>query len=146
MGAVHRSKANHDFGSSNFLQMILARALAEGACNQHLSKIAAAYRRKRDAMTAALDATFPAEARYEKPAGGLYVWVELPPRIKTGIKSRLFGRALDAGVLYVPGQMCYCADPARKAPQNFLRLSFGAQPVAQIQKGIRLLANALREN
>ena len=30
MRTVLRSKSNHDFGSSNFLQTILARALAEG--------------------------------------------------------------------------------------------------------------------
>ena len=73
----------------------------------------------------------------------MYVWVELDPRVKTGVKSRLFKRALDAGVLYVPGEMCYCNDPSRPIPQNCMRLSFGAPTIQQIQKGIRLLANAL---
>ncbi len=143
MRAVLRSKSNHDFGSSNFLQTILARALAEGLYERHLPKIASAYRRKRDAMVEELDATFPNTARYQTPRGGLYVWVELDERTKTGATSGLFKRALDAGVFYVPGDMCYCADPSRKIPQNGMRLSFGAQSVPQIQKGIRLLADAL---
>ncbi len=143
MRAALRSKGNHDFGSSNFLQTILARAQAEGLYERHLPKIAAGYRRKRDAMIAGLDANFPTSARYEKPHGGLYVWVELPARMNTGAKSRLFKRALDAGVFYVPGEMCYCADPSRRIPQNCMRLSFGAPTIPEIKKGIRLLADAL---
>jgi len=141
--AVLRSKGNHDFGSSNFLQTLLARALAGGQYDRHLPEIAAAYRRKRDAMVHALDGSFPRPARYQSPQGGLYVWVELDAGTKTGAGSRLFRRALNAGVLYVPGEMCYCADPARKAPRHCMRLSFGAPTVAQIKKGIRLLADAL---
>jgi 2-aminoadipate transaminase len=143
MRAVARSKGNHDFGSSNFLQAILARALAEGVYDRHLPKIAAGYRRKRDVMMVALAAAFANSARYDIPHGGMYVWVELDQRVKTGVKSRLFKRALDAGVLYVPGEMCYCKDPSRPIPQNCMRLSFGAPTIQQIQKGIRLLANAL---
>jgi hypothetical protein len=52
-------------------------------------------------------------------------------------------RALDAGVLYVPGEMCFSNDPSRPIPQNCMRLSFGAPAIPQIQKGIRLLADAL---
>lgn len=143
MRAVLRSKGNHDFGSSNFLQTILAGALAEGLYEHHLPKIAAGYRRKCDAMITGLDESFPKSARYERPTGGLYVWVELEPRVKTGAKSRLFKRALDAGVFYVPGEMCYCSDRSRPVPQNCMRLSFGAPTVPEIKKGIRLLADAL---
>jgi 2-aminoadipate transaminase len=142
MCAVLRSKGNHDFGTSNFLQAILARALTEGLYDRHLPKIAAAYRRKRDVMVAELQTRLPA-AQYEIPHGGLYVWAKLPDRIKTGVKSRLFKRALDAGVLYVPGELCFSRDPSRPVPQNCMRLSFGAARVEQIKKGIRLLADAL---
>lgn len=143
MTPVLRAKANHDFGSSNFLQTMLARALAGGFYDRHLPQLAVAYRRKRDAMVNSLRQYFPASARYEIPQGGLYVWVELDRRITTGVRSRLFRRALDAGVLYVPGAMCYCRDPARRMPGNALRLSFAALPVARIQEGIRLLGNAI---
>ncbi|MGD0650177.1 MAG: PLP-dependent aminotransferase family protein [Verrucomicrobiia bacterium] len=173
--AVLRSKGNHDFGTSNFLQTILARALAEGLYDCHQPVIAAAYRRKRDAMIEELGKVGQASSlssrgtgilpvhqpergragspshktgrmptlRFNKPHGGMYIWVELDPGVNTGVKSRLFKRALDAGVLYVPGEMCYCNDPSRTIPQNCMRLSFGAPTIQQIQKGIRLLANAL---
>ncbi|MGA2220505.1 MAG: PLP-dependent aminotransferase family protein [Verrucomicrobiia bacterium] len=173
--AVLRSKGNHDFGTSNFLQTILARALAEGVYDRHLPIIADGYRRKRDVMMEELERAFGCsgasakrrnsdamlticasqkrgytnteegvhKALFNKPHGGMYVWVELDPGVNTGVKSRLFKRALDAGVLYVPGEMCYCNDPSRPIPQNCMRLSFGAPTIQQIQKGIRLLANAL---
>jgi 2-aminoadipate transaminase len=140
--AVSRLKGSHDFGSSNFLQTILARALAEGLYDQHLPKIAAAYRRKRDRMVAELQTQIPV-ARYEIPRGGLYIWVKLPATIRTGVNSRFFRRALAAGVLYVPGEMCYSRDAARPVPRNCLRLSFGAARATEIKKGVRLLADAL---
>jgi 2-aminoadipate transaminase len=141
--AVLHSKGNHDFGSSNFLQTILAQALATGLYERHLPKIAAAYRRKRDAMITELDVRLRESARYKRPSGGLYVWLELDSQMKTGMKSQLFRRALDAGVLYVPGEMCYCRDPARPIPQSCIRLSFGAPTVQQIRTGIRLLADSI---
>jgi 2-aminoadipate transaminase len=142
MRAVLCSKGNHDFGTSNFLQTILARALTGGLYDRHLPKIAAVYRRKRDVMVAELQARLTA-AQYEIPRGGLYVWVKLPGGIKTGVKSRLFQRALDAGVLYVPGEICFSRDAARPVPQNCMRLSFGSARIEKIKKGICLLADAL---
>lgn len=138
-----RAKGNHDFGSSNFLQAILYRALADGLYDRHLPVIASAYRQKRNAMVSSLQSHFPSSARFESPHGGLYVWVELDGRANTGAKSRLFRRALDAGVFYVPGEMCFAADPTRPVPRNGMRLSFGAQSVEKIREGIRLLAGAL---
>lgn len=143
MRHVLRSKGNHDFGSANFLQALLARALATGAYERHLPKIAAAYRAKRDAMIAQLAESFPAIARYETPHGGLYVWVELNPRSRTGVRNRLFRCALDAGVLYVPGEMCFCIESSRPVPRNCMRLSFGAPPIRLIREGIRRLARVL---
>jgi 2-aminoadipate transaminase len=143
MRAALFSKGSHDFGSSNFLQTILAQALAERLYEHHLPKITVAYRHKRDVMVEEIDRQLQKSARYRKPAGGLYVWLELDARMETGAKSRLFRRALDAGVLYVPGEMCYCQDSSRPIPQNCIRLSFGAPTVEQIRKGIRLLAHSI---
>jgi 2-aminoadipate transaminase len=143
MRAVLSSKGNHDFGSSNFLQTILVRALATGLYERHLTTIAAAYRRKRDAMTQALDGFISSSARYHRPHGGLYIWLELASGTKTGASSKLFRRALDAGVLYVPGEMCFCSDPTRPIPQNCIRLSFGAPGIRQIHQGIKLLADCI---
>ncbi len=143
MRAVLNSKGNHDFGSSNFLQAILARALATGVYERHLAAVAAAYRLKRDAMLQALDRFLSTSIRYHQPRGGLYIWLELDAGTRTGASSKLFRRALDAGVLYVPGEMCFCNDPTRPIPRNCIRLSFGAPGPKQIRQGIKLLADSI---
>jgi len=140
---VLNNKGNHDFGSSNFLQTILARVLATGLYDRHQAVIAAAYRRKRNAMIQALDTFLSGLVRCRTPHGGLYVWLEFNKGTKTGTRGRLFRRALDSGVLYVPGEMCFCNDVTRPIPQNYIRLSFGAPSARQIHKGIKLLAESI---
>jgi NAD(P)-dependent dehydrogenase (short-subunit alcohol dehydrogenase family) len=52
-------------------------------------------------------------------------------------------RALAAGVLYVPGEICFCADDERAAPRHAMRLSFGAAQPAELVRGTQLLSQAL---
>jgi len=140
--AAWRIKGNHDFGSSNLLQQLLARALASGRYEQHLNALQKRYARKAQAMLAGMAAEFPATVRWQAPAGGLYVWARLSPRLKSGMKSKLFRAALDKEVLYVPGELCYAEDASRPRPNHELRLSFGAATEANIRAGIKRLAAA----
>ena len=77
-----------------------------------------------------------------RPQGGLYVWLQLPDRIDAGPDGKLVDRALEEGVLYVPGQYCYPAEglPARR---NMIRLSFGVQSSEGIRQGMEALARAV---
>ncbi len=137
--AAVRLKGNHDFGSASLLQHLLARALASGAYERHLGVLARRYARKAATMTAALREHLPADVQWEEPQGGLYVWAALPRRVFAGLRSRFFRRTLDAGVLYVPGELCYADDPARPRPRHELRLSFGGASLAAIRTGIARL-------
>jgi 2-aminoadipate transaminase len=145
MRTVLRLKGNQDFGSSNLLQTIMARVFAEGRYVRHLPTLASAYRAKRDVMCEAIRRWLPANVTFEKPGGGLYVWARLPEGERTGVDGALFRRAVKSGVLYVPGEMCYCRDETRPAPRNFMRLSYGSQNAAGIRRGIRLLGEAIRK-
>ena len=84
-----------------------------------------------------------AEVSWLPAAGGLYIWLRLRG-IDTGPDGPLFPRALEKGVLYVPG--CYCY-PVEGCPQahDHIRLSFGVQPPERIEHGMQLLADAIRE-
>lgn len=143
--AVVRIKGNHDFGSASLLQHLLARALASQRYPAHVARVARRYARKAAAMTAALREHFPPSARWQEPQGGLYVWVRLPERMHTGVKSRLFAQALAKGVLYVPGELCYASDPARICPRHEMRLSFGGATLADIRTGIARLGAVARK-
>lgn len=145
LSVVLRIKGNHDFGSSNLLQKLLARAVSSGVYERHLLELRRRYALKAGVMGAALKQHMPNNVRWGTPHGGLYYWASLPARIATGFKSRLFQTALQEKVLYVPGQPCYADDPTRRKPNHEMRLSFGAENDAHLQEGVRRLAAALAQ-
>jgi 2-aminoadipate transaminase len=146
--AVLNLKGNHDFGSAHFNQQLLERVLAEGLYRPQVERLRAVYRRKRDAMLAALEEQFGASGgavSWTRPKGGLYVWLTLPEGVDTGRDGALFARCLERGVLYVPGRYAFADEPG-PAPTNHARLTFGVTAEAGLAEGIRRLAAALADN
>ncbi|MGD0260231.1 MAG: PLP-dependent aminotransferase family protein [Verrucomicrobiota bacterium] len=140
---VLRIKGNHDFGSSSLLQQLLARALSSGLYQKHLAVLQKRYAHKARVMRAALTQHFPAEVECWEPSGGLYFWARLPQRLKSGTASKVFQTALANNVLYVPGELCYAADPTRRRPNHEMRLSFGGATETNVRKGIARLGAVL---
>lgn len=145
VGPVCDRKGNEDFGSANFNQHLLATIFELGGYSGHVASLLQAYRVKRDAMLAAADRYFQdlPGVTWVHPHGGLYVWMTLPAQIDTGFESALFRRAVQEGVMYVPGGLCY-AGPIESRPQHQMRLSFGTQDPVGIDLGMRRLATAVR--
>jgi 2-aminoadipate transaminase len=142
--AVERIKGNHDFGTANLLQQLLARALATELYDQHVAKVQKNYARKAQVMKQALAEHFPASVEIWEAGGGLYFWARLPKGISTGMKSKVFQTALKNDVLYVPGVICYADDPSRRKPDHEMRISFGSASGENIREGIRRLGKVLR--
>ena len=142
---VQNIKGNHDFGTANLLQQLLARALATGEYDRHVAKIQKRYGQKARVMKQALAKHFPQNVEIWEAGGGLYFWARLPKNIPTGIKSKIFQTALKNDVLYVPGAICYAADPTRRKPDHEMRISFGTASEADLREGIRRLGKVLRK-
>jgi 2-aminoadipate transaminase len=142
---VARIKGNHDFGTSNLLQQLIARALASGHYDDHLTALRKRYAHKARVMGDALTEHFPMEVKWNTPTGGLNYWARVPANVRTGAKSKLSQLALANDVLYVPGQLCYCNDPDRKRPDNEMRLSYGNASEANIREGIKRLGSVLNK-
>ena len=142
---VQRIKGNHDFGSANLLQQLLAGALASGLYDKHVAKVRKNYSRKAAVMKQALAEHFPKSVEIWESGGGLYFWARLPKKISAGVKSKVFQSALKNDVLYVPGELCYADDPSRKKPDNEMRISFGSASVDNIREGIKRLGAVLRK-
>ncbi len=138
-----RIKGNHDFGSANLLQMLLAQALQSGTYERHLAVLRNRYAFKARTMLAALQKHFPSAVHWMEPQGGLYVWARLPARILSGAKSPVFQAALAHRILYVPGEFCYADDPTRAKPNHELRLSFGGAKLSDIRTGIARLGEVM---
>lgn len=144
MEPVLHLKGSHDFGSANLCQHILSRMIASGTYAKHAEELRDVYRHKRDVMLASLEkefADFPV-ASWTVPAGGFYVWLTLDG-IDTGPSGPLVAAALDAGVLYVPGECGHVADANGFVPNNEIRLCFGVATPEQVTEGIRRLRKAV---
>ena len=142
---VLAQKGHFDFGSANFNQMLMAEVFAQEKFDTHVEQLRQCYRQK---MSAALEATDEFLGPIEgveciRPNGGLYVWVRLPEAIDAGVSGPLFDRAIQEGVLYVPGEVCYPREGVAVA-KNTLRLSFGVQCADRIRTGVEALARAIR--
>ena len=143
--AALRVKGNHDFGTTNFLQQLISRALSSGAYKTHVQTLRIRYAKKAAAMVRACREHLPENVKWTKPTGGLYVWARMPARVKTDLKSNLFAAAVKQKMIYVPGNLCYADDPTRRKPNREMRLSFGSESIKNIEEGIARLGRALKK-
>ena len=145
--AMERRKSIIDFGSPHFNQVLVSQILKSGRFDQHLAMLKSSYRIKRDAMVTACDEFLGKVdgAKFGSPAGGLYVWLELPERYNLGPSGHVWQRAMDAGVLYVPGEFSYATE-GFPVVRSSARLSFGVQSPEKIREGISILADVIQSN
>ena len=130
------AKQAADLHTPSFNQRVVHEVIRQGFLDAHVPTIRARYRRHRDAMAAALAAHLPADCRWAVPGGGMFFWVELPRGIDA---SALLPRAVELGMAFVPGAAFYAHD----ARHDTLRLSFVSVAPDEIERGVRLLAQAL---
>jgi 2-aminoadipate transaminase len=143
--AVKHIKGNHDFGTANLLQQLFVRALASGMYEQQVARLQKRYAHKARVMKRAIEKHFPSAVEWWEPEGGMYFWARLPRSVPTGVKSKVFQTALKNDVLYVPGEICYADDPARRKPNHEMRISFGNASEADIREGIKRLGKVLKK-
>lgn len=130
-------KQQSDFHTSLMVQAAIHDFAKHGALVRHIQRCRKAYAQRRDAMLAALERHFPAEAKWNKPDGGLAIWVELPETINT---MRILLSASEQGVTFSPGEVFYAC-----APQpNRMRLAFSTANPARIEEGIKRLGAAIK--
>jgi 2-aminoadipate transaminase len=138
-------KGNHDFGTTNFNQRLLERILADGSYHRHVSRLNGLYRRKAETFLAALQESIgdlDSEIHWTHPEGGLFVWMTVPEGLDTGFDGPLFPRCVREGVIYVPGEFAFAAEPSPR-PKNHLRLTFGVPTEDELVEGARRLGAAL---
>ena len=140
---VKHIKGNHDFGTANLLQHLATHTLASGIYGRHVARLRKRYADKARTMRLAMKKYFPPAVEWREPEGGLYFWARLPRAIRAGVESKVFRAALKNDVLYVPGEICYADDPARRKPDNEMRISFGSASEADIRAGIARLGKVL---
>ena len=106
--------------------------LRRGLFEPNLERVQRLLRERRDAMLTALETELGERARWSRPEGGYFLWLELAEDVDS---ATLLARATDAGVTFVPG-------PDFGGPPNTARLAFSFVSPAEIEEGVRRLAAA----
>ena len=121
---------------SSLAQLMVREYLASQPWREQVKVFRELYRERRDTMLEALDAVMPDGCRWTRPAGGFYVWLQLPP----GLNSKaMLPRAISSRVAYVPGTGFY----ADGSGTEYLRLSYCFPEPGRIREGVRRLAEVV---
>ncbi len=118
---------------------VLLEALRRGLVDRQLPRLRQIYRVRRDAMLSALEEHMPSGVSWTRPCGGMFVWLEAPPRVDM---DALLPVALSVHkVAYVPGSGFHVDGGGR----NTARLSFSYPPLEKIREGVARLAKLIAE-
>ena len=112
--------------------------LRRGALERNLELVRSLLKARRDALLAALEERLGgAGARWNRPEGGYFLWLELP---EGGDAKALLGAAEDAGVTFVPGPDFFAGGGGGGSAA---RLAFSFASPAEIAEAVGRLARLL---
>ena len=138
MPKLLQAKQAADLHTPGFNQRVVYEVIRNGFLDHHVPTIRTRYKAQRDAMRAALETHMPKGCRWAVPSGGMFFWVELPKGVDA---AALLPKAVALGMAYVPGAAFFAEAPRL----NTLRLSFVTVAAPEIERGVKLLAQVLRE-
>ncbi len=129
---VQRLKMMSSLATALPPQLAIADYLAQGGYDRHLRQLRAALSAEQQRARRLIERHFPAGTRVTRPAGGYFLWLELPPRINA---LDLHRQAMAHGISTAPGVL-FSAD------QRFvhhLRLNVGHPGDARVDEALRRL-------
>ncbi len=132
-----QAKAVEDAGSEAVGQLALHDFIARGELDRHIRRMRLRYRRRREALLEALARRLP-QVRASAAAAGLYELVELPE----GTDEAALVAAAAARGVGVEGLALHRFNPT--GPPGLV-LGFGCLSEPAIDRGVRLLAEALED-
>lgn len=120
-----------------FIQRSFSLFLSLGHYDALLRRLSLTYRRRAEAVMAALDRHLP-DCRYVPVTGGASCWVRGPAWLNARI---LAAAAEEQGILIEPGNVFFMD---RQPCCNYFRLGFSSIDVDRIDPGIRALGTVMR--
>lgn len=133
-----QAKQATDLHTPTLTQRIAHEVIKDGFLDEHIPSIRKLYSAQCDAMLDALARHMPEGVTWNRPEGGMFIWVTLPQQIDS---MKLLETAVANHVAFVPGAPFFANDPQ----QNTLRLSFVTVPPEKIEEGVARLGKLLRE-
>ncbi len=133
------AKQVEDVHTNVFFQMVCARYMQECDLEAHIEKIRALYRHKSSLMLKVLDEYMPADVKFTRPQGGIFLWCSLPEGYEL---SEFVKRCSEKNVFVVPGTAFL---PDESEPTRSFRLNYSMPSDEEIERGIKLLAEVVEE-
>lgn len=133
-----QAKQGADLHTSSFNQIAVYEVSQNNFLDKHVELIRATYKARRDAMLEAMDELFPAEVKWTRPEGGMFLFVHLPEGMDATV---LFEKAVANNVAYVPGAAFHAAGGG----ENTMRMNFSYSTPDTIREGIARLGTILKE-
>lgn len=124
--------------TSALAQVLCAEFFKRGYFEEHLKKIRAIYRERRDVMIECIDTYLPEGTKRVFPDGGLFTWVELPGGINT---TELLKEAAAYKVAFIAGEGFFVEGGGKG--RSCMRLSFGNVPPEKIRIGMERLGTLI---
>lgn len=132
-------KQVNDVHTTLMMQMLVTEFIKKNDFDAHIAKSCELHGEKCDIMLSAIEKYFPECVKYTRPDGGIFLWCTLPE----GIDAKpIFEKAVERKVAFVPGSTCMVD---LEAPCNSFRLNFSTASNEDIEKGIKILGDLLKE-
>jgi 2-aminoadipate transaminase len=124
-------------GANPFVANIVAEYCRSGDFERHIAHVQPLYKMRCDAALAALEKYMPSNVKWTHPAGGFFIWLDLPDNV---FAQEVKHQALQEGVLVAAGNGFFVntADGAHN-----LRLAFSCASLNDIDQGICILAQVI---
>ena len=127
-----------DIHTSPLIQAAVYHFCRQRLLDRHQTRVLREYGRRRAALLQALTKRMPPGVTWTDHEGGFSLLLTLPPGMDATL---LLERAAPRGVVFTPGNAFFVDGGG----ERMLRLSFSALPLAQIDEGIRRLAEIIRD-
>jgi DNA-binding transcriptional MocR family regulator len=125
-------------GANHFAGLVVAEYMRSGDYARVVDLLRDAFRERRDQMLQSLAAEMPPGTSWTRPAGGYFIWVDLPP----GLDARaLLPLAEASGTSILPGPTFFL-DPA--AGTESIRVAFSRYTPATLGEAVARLAASMR--
>lgn len=125
-------------GASHFAGLVVAEYMGSGDYARVVDRLRNAFRERRDEMLKALAAEMPPGTTWTRPAGGYFIWVDLPAGLDAGA---LLPLAEKRGTSMLPGPTFFLD---RLAGSGALRLAFSRYDPASLGEAVARLAATMR--
>ncbi|MCH8620013.1 PLP-dependent aminotransferase family protein [Undibacterium sp. TS12] len=121
-----------------FEQAVLAEFMQSGALPSHIRKLRERLAANIPLAKAAIERYFPLGTQVVSPAGGWWLWLELPEQVDSLVLLR---RAVGQGIAFTPGSLF--SGSGKYA--NYLRMNIGRPWGREMEQGIKVLGKLARE-